>query len=291
MLGADSGPGGRAGAVIPRATYRLQLNADFTFRDATALVPYLDSLGISHVYCSPYFRSRPGSKHGYDVVDHNSLDPEIGTREEFEQFVATLRAHGMGHILDFVPNHVGIMGADNAWWMDVLENGKASRYADFFDIDWAPPSPGLAGKLLVPALGRPYGSILESGELQLRYEAASGSLAVFYHDHRFPIDPRSYPVVLEKALARIPAHGTTGSPTAAAASAGHDAEVSGDARREFESLISAFHNLPERGASSNEQFLERDRDKDIHKKRLGALIKDTPGLAAAIESAVAEISG
>ena len=102
------------GAVIPRATYRLQLNATFTFRQATALIPYLAELGISHVYCSPYFRARPGSMHGYDVVDHNSFNPEIGTREDFEEFVATLRRHGMGHILDFVPNHVGIMGAENA---------------------------------------------------------------------------------------------------------------------------------------------------------------------------------
>jgi glycosidase len=129
-----------AGVVIPRASYRLQLNAAFTFRDASALVPYLAALGISHVYCSPYFRARAGSTHGYDVVDHNSFNPEIGDRADFEQFVAALRAHGMGHIVDIVPNHVGI-GADNVWWMDVLENGEASIYAAFFDIDWAPSNP------------------------------------------------------------------------------------------------------------------------------------------------------
>src|SRR5262245_10319670 len=155
---------GNGNTVIPRATYRLQLNSTFTFKDAIALVPYLAELGISHVYCSPYFRARPGSMHGYDVVDHNAINPEVGTREELESFVRALRAHGMGHILDFVPNHVGIMGADNAWWMDVLENGRASRYADFFDIDWFPPNPALAGRLLVPALGDPYGVILERGE-------------------------------------------------------------------------------------------------------------------------------
>src|SRR6516225_9634913 len=108
-------------AVIPRATYRVQLSAAFGFRAATELVPYLAELGISHVYCSPYFRARPGSHHGYDVVDHNSINPEIGTREELEAFVGALRAHGMGHILDIVPNHVGIMGADSPWWLDVLE--------------------------------------------------------------------------------------------------------------------------------------------------------------------------
>lgn len=176
-------------AIIPRATYRLQLNAGFTFNDAKALIPYLAELGISHIYCSPYFKARPGSVHGYDVVDHNLLNPEIGTRRDFDELVETLRAHHMGHILDFVPNHVGIMGADNAWWMDVLENGKASRFADFFDIDWSPPNPALADKLLVPALGDPYGTILERGELKLKYEPELGSFAVFYFQHRFPIDP------------------------------------------------------------------------------------------------------
>lgn len=190
-------------AVIPRATYRVQLNSGFTFKDATALVPYLAGLGISHLYCSPYFRARPGSVHGYDVVDHNSLNPEIGTREEFEQLVATLRAHGMGHILDFVPNHVGIMGAQNASWMHVLENGKASRSSEFFDIDWSSPNPALADKLLVPVLSEPYGTVLERGELQLRYEPELGSLAVFYFEHRFPLDPRTYPMVLEQAIVRL----------------------------------------------------------------------------------------
>jgi len=141
------------GPAIPRATYRLQLNAGFTFRDATALVPYLAALGISHLYCSPYFRARSGSMHGYDVIDHNSFNPEIGERADFERFVAVLRTHGMGHIVDLVPNHVGILGSDNEWWMDVLENGEASAYAGFFDIDWSPPNPDRAHKVLVPVLG------------------------------------------------------------------------------------------------------------------------------------------
>ena len=171
---------------IPRATYRLQLNAKFTFRDASVLVPYLAELGISHVYCSPYFRARPGSTHGYDVVDHNAFNPEIGTREEFETFVATLRSHAMGHIVDFVPNHVGV-GPDNEWWMDVLENGRESRYAQFFDIDWS-----ATGKLLIPVLGDTYGAVLERGELQLRHDAQTDTFSVFYHEHRFPIARRDY---------------------------------------------------------------------------------------------------
>ena len=194
---------------IPRATYRIQLHAGFNLKQATAIVPYLAQLGISHVYCSPYFRARPGSLHGYDVVDHNALNPEIATRADLEEFVSCLRAHQMGHIVDFVPNHVGIMGADNEPWMDVLENGQASRFADFFDIAWAPPNPTLRDKLLVPALGSPYGTVLEAGELQLRYEPERGSLAVFYHQHRFPIDPRTYHLVLDVVLGELDGNGLT----------------------------------------------------------------------------------
>ena len=258
-------------AVIPRATYRLQLNAGFTFKDATALVPYLSELGISHVYCSPYFKARPGSVHGYDVVDHNSLNPEIGTRRDFDDLVEALRARNMGHILDFVPNHVGIMGADNAWWMDVLENGKASRFADFFDIDWSPPNPALADKLLVPALGDPYGTILERGELKLKYEPELGSFAVFYFQHRFPIDPRTYPVLIERALAHF------GSPI--------------PGLRELESLSAAFRNLPDRETTAPDQMIERDRDEEIHKQRLMELLNANPELHAAVEAAATEISG
>src|SRR5947209_609709 len=121
---------------VPRATYRLQLNRDFTFRDAAALVPYLHELGVSHVYASPFFRARAGSMHGYDIIDHQSLNPEIGTEEDLDRLFATLREHEMGLVLDVVPNHMGVLGSDNPWWLDVLEHGQASPYADFFDIDW-----------------------------------------------------------------------------------------------------------------------------------------------------------
>ncbi|PYV53787.1 MAG: malto-oligosyltrehalose synthase, partial [Acidobacteria bacterium] len=114
---------------VPLSTYRLQFNRDFTFAQATRIVPYLAALGISHCYASPYLRARPGSTHGYDIIDHHHLNPEIGTPEEYDRFVAALREHGMGQILDVVPNHMGIMGSDNAWWLDVLENGEASAYS------------------------------------------------------------------------------------------------------------------------------------------------------------------
>jgi (1->4)-alpha-D-glucan 1-alpha-D-glucosylmutase len=196
-------------ARIPRATYRLQLHGGFTLADATRLVPYLDALGISHIYCSPYLRARAGSRHGYDIVDHAALNPEIGTLHDFNRFVAVLRQHGMGHIADVVPNHMGVMGADNAWWMDVLENGPASRFADFFDIDWHPIDRELAGRVLLPVLGTPYGEALEGGELELRFEPERGAFAVWYHEHRFPLDPRTYPMILDEVLADAERRGPT----------------------------------------------------------------------------------
>ena len=261
-------------AVIPRATYRVQLSAAFGFRAATELVPYLAELGISHVYCSPYFRARPGSEHGYDVVDHNSINPEIGTREELEAFVGTLRAHGMGHIVDIVPNHVGIMGADSPWWLDVLENGQASAYAQFFDIDWQSVDPALAGKVLVPVLGDPYGVVLERGELELRFEAQAGSFAIFYHEHRFPLDPRGYPAVLERALLLAPSDSLPESE-----------------RAEFSSLSAAFGHLPARTRLQTAELAERQRDKEVHMRRLVRLCTRNPVLAEAILAATRSLNG
>ncbi len=148
---------------IPTATYRLQFNPNFTFRDAATIVPYLSALGVSHCYASPYLRARAGSLHGYDIIDHNTLNPEIGTVEDYEHFVAELHRHGMRQILDIVPNHMGVMGSDNAWWLDVLENGEASEFAEFFDIDWDPIKDELQGKVLVPVLAEQYGNELEKG--------------------------------------------------------------------------------------------------------------------------------
>ena len=253
-------------AHIPRATYRIQLNSGFTFKDATAIIPYLARLGISHVYCSPYFRARAGSTHGYDVVDHNSFNPEIGDREDFERFVNELRAHDMGHVLDIVPNHVGIMGSDNAWWMDVLENGQASLYADFFDIDWSPANPALADKVLVPVLGDAYGVVLERGELELRFEPELGSFAVFYHEHRFPLDPRSYPPVLDRVLAYL-------------------------SNPRLEALRRAFGELPIRYEPSGNQAHERHLAKEALKKELATLYASDRAIAAAIDAAARSFAG
>ncbi|MDB5867614.1 MAG: hypothetical protein JWO70_5420, partial [Betaproteobacteria bacterium] len=265
---------GELQARIPRCTYRLQLNRDFTFNDAIALIPYLARLGASHVYCSPYLKARPGSTHGYDIVDHNALNPEIGTPEDFERFVATLTEHGMGHILDMVPNHMGVMGADNAWWLDVLENGQASAYADFFDIEWEPANPALAGRVLVPVLGDQYGLVLERGELKVSFSRERGEFSLCYYDHRFPLDPREYRSMLEAAAGAI-----------------HGADLPPDAQAELASLASAFGNLPARHETGNERKLQRQRDKDVHKRQLARLAAEHEVIARAIGHAVESING
>jgi (1->4)-alpha-D-glucan 1-alpha-D-glucosylmutase len=244
---------------IPRATYRIQLHRGFGFRDATALVPYLARLGVSHVYCSPYLRARSGSTHGYDIIGHHELNPEIGSRDEYDEFIATLHRHDMGQIMDVVPNHMGVMAADNAWWMDVLENGPASAYADFFDIDWHPASAHLENRLLVPVLGEHYGAILEAGQLVLGFDASTGTFSIAYFQHRFPVDPRTYPLILEHA------------------------------RADFQGLAEAFAALPPREATA--QSAGRNLTKEALKQRLTALCKESPPIAQAIAEAVRECNG
>src|SRR5438067_13575330 len=180
-----------------RATYRLQFHKGFTFRDATALVPYPAQLGSSHTYASPLMEARPGSTHGYDIVNHNRLNPEIGSEAEFGALVAALKAQGMGLILDIVPNHMAVGGADNAWWLDILEWGELSPYAAYFDINWDPLREDLKGRVLLPVLGEQYGAVLERGEIVLRFEPSEGSFSAWYYNHRFPISPFSYASILE----------------------------------------------------------------------------------------------
>jgi (1->4)-alpha-D-glucan 1-alpha-D-glucosylmutase len=182
---------------VPRATYRLQFTKDFGFAQAADLAGYLAELGISHVYASPYLRARPGSTHGYDIVSHTELNPELGTPESFDRMAAAFKRNGLGQILDFVPNHMGVGGADNPWWLDVLEWGPGSEYAGWFDIDWESDRRYLQNKLLVPLLGDQYGAVLESGGLQLKFEPETGSFAVWAYDsHKLPICPAHYARIL-----------------------------------------------------------------------------------------------
>jgi malto-oligosyltrehalose synthase len=194
----------RNDAAAPTATYRLQLGRSFTLRHAADSVPYLRALGISHIYASPYLKARPGSAHGYDVTDHNLLNPEIGSADDFEQLCKALSASGMGQILDFVPNHMGVGYADNELWLDVLEWGRRSPVADFFDIDWSPPQPALQGKLLLPLLGAHYGIVLERGELELRFDAEAGSFSIWYFEHRLPVHPGCYRTILDRPTPETP---------------------------------------------------------------------------------------
>ncbi len=260
---------------IPLSTYRLQFNRSFTFSQAAELVPYLAELGITHCYASPYLRSRPGSMHGYDIIDHHHLDPEIGTPEDYERFVTALHQHGMGQILDVVPNHMGIMSADNAWWLEVLENGEASTYAEFFDIDWYPLKDELQGKVLVPVLGDQYGTVLDAGELKLRFDAEKGEFSIFYFKHRFPVNPREYPRILGYEIEKLQ----------------QQLSAENENLLELQSLISAFNHLPGREEAAPEKRAERLRDKEIHKRRLAALCARSPEVTEFIERSVAKING
>jgi (1->4)-alpha-D-glucan 1-alpha-D-glucosylmutase len=256
-------------AVIPRATYRLQLHQGFDFEAARAVLPYLHRLGISHLYCSPITRARSGSLHGYDVVDHAHISPELGGRTGFERFATDAKALGMGLLLDQVPNHMGVFGADNAWWMDVLENGAASEYAAYFDIDWRPPNPALHRKLLVPVLGDSYGHVLDSGDIRLVCDAATGVLALQYHEHRFPLDPGTYPGVLRGAgLQR--GDGT-------------------EARRMLEDLADAFAAVPSRDADAPQALARRAFVRELQ-ARLAQSVAADSSVAAALAAYVAALN-
>jgi (1->4)-alpha-D-glucan 1-alpha-D-glucosylmutase len=183
--------------MIPRATYRLQFHKGFTFADAEPLTPYLAQLGISHLYSSPIGAARAGSTHGYDQIDPTIINPELGGEAGFRALAAACRREGLGVILDIVPNHMAVGGGDNRWWLDVLEKGEASAYAQMFDIDWRPADPALHGKVLAPFLGAPYGEALRTGALKLVHDTAAATLAVMAHDtHRFPIRREDYATVL-----------------------------------------------------------------------------------------------
>ncbi|SCZ63439.1 malto-oligosyltrehalose synthase [Thiohalomonas denitrificans] len=260
---------------IPLSTYRLQFNREFTFADAARLVPYLDRLGVSHAYASPYLKARAGSSHGYDIVDHSELNPEIGDGESFHHFVNTLHDHGMGQILDLVPNHMAIFGNDNAWWLDVLENGPTSAYAMFFDIDWRPIKEVLRGKVLIPVLGDHYGQVLEDGQLTLEFEVERGEFSVWYWEHRFPIDPATYPVILESGMEDLSGSRSDQNP----------------ALQDLQALITSFGHLPARWDQSGDRLAERRRDKEIHKRHLAELCHRAPEIAEYVNACVERFNG
>jgi len=256
---------------IPSCTYRLQFNRWFTFSQAREVVAYLDALGVSDVYASPYFQASPDSLHGYDITDHSKLNIAIGSRQDYDAWIAELHAHSMGQVLDFVPNHVGIAEPLNEWWMDVLENGPSSRFAPYFDIDWQPLKSDLRDKVLLPILTDQYGRVLERGELQVRFE--EGTFYLLYGERRLPIAPGTYRYVLEIALRNLSEHKEE------------------DFYAELQSILTALEYLPKRTETDPKRIAERIREKEIIKRRLERRCAEAPQVQQAIEKALAQING
>jgi len=178
---------------------RLQFHKDFTLDDAAARVPYFKQLGISHLYASPILKARPGSMHGYDVVDPTRINPELGGEPALRRLVKTLREHDMGLVLDIVSNHMAVGGGHNPWWLDLLEWGRRSPYSEFFDIQWHSPDPLLEGQLLLPFLGNDYGACLSDGDIPVRLDAREGRFFIEHYEHRFPVSPPDYADLLSAA--------------------------------------------------------------------------------------------
>ncbi|MEY2476231.1 MAG: (1-_4)-alpha-D-glucan 1-alpha-D-glucosylmutase [Actinomycetota bacterium] len=241
------------------STYRLQLRPGFGFDEAAAVAVYLADLGVTHVYCSPYLQAAPGSTHGYDVVDHSRVNEELGGAEAHARMVKTFEQHGLGQVLDIVPNHMAIAGRHNRWWWDVLENGPASVYASYFDVDWTGSKP--PNRLLLPVLGDHYGRVLEAGEIVLVRE--SGGFVVRYHEHEAPVAPRSLDDLLARASARC-----------------------GSA--ELESLAAGFGRLPHAEITERFSMEARHRDKEVLRTQLARLLEEDDEAADAVDAVVAE---
>ncbi|HSE48292.1 MAG TPA: malto-oligosyltrehalose synthase [Terriglobales bacterium] len=262
----------RKRASRPVSTYRLQFHAGFRFEDARALVPYLHALGITHCYASPILQARAGSQHGYDITDHNQLNPEIGTEPQLRALADELRAHDMGLILDFVPNHMGIGHGTNPWWMDVLENGPSSEHAEFFDIDWRPLKRELYGKVLLPMLGDQYGAELEAGKLTVAF--ADGWFRVRYYDKVLPLDPQTVPMLFE----RLPESGSS------------DPRAQG-ALAHLRELLEELRGLPPHHATNPREVEARRRNAPELKRGLRSLVEHAPAVAAVIDRALQRVNG
>ena len=258
---------------IPIATYRLQFHQNFRFDDARAIVDYLHDLGISDLYASPIFVARAGSTHGYDVVDHSRIDPVLGGEEGFAALSAAAQARGMGIVLDIVPNHMGIGESSNQWWMDVLENGPSSIYANYFDIDWQPANPHLENKVLLPILEDQYGIVLEDGKLRLGFE--EGAFWLYYYETKLPVAPRTYGEILNLGIDGLV----------------HRLGKEHEHALEYQSILTAIGHLPPRTESDPEKLEERRREKEIVKRRIAALYQASAEVKDAIDKNLRQFNG
>lgn len=258
---------------IPRSTYRLQFGPHLTLDAARQLVDYLSELGITDAYASPLFKAREGSAHGYDVIDHAAIDPHLGTPADFQAFAEALRGREMGLLMDVVPNHMGIDDPNNAWWQDVLENGRSSMYAKYFDIDWFPPKEMLHEKVLLPFLGEQYGRAMENQELKLVYEDHTFRIA--YYESRYPLAPRSWRSVLQLVVELL--------------SPAMDEEH--PERMELESVITALENLSPRTETDPERIRERYREKEVTRRRLAGLYDSSELIRQAMDKAIERFNG
>ena len=257
----------------PAATYRVQFNQAFTFEQAAGLIEYLDELGITDVYASPFLMARPGTVHGYDVTDHSRFNPEIGDEASFLSLSTELQRHHMGLIVDVVPNHMCITHPSNRWWWDVLENGPSSPFARFFDIEWQPPKAELANKVLLPVLGDQYGRVLENKEIQIVYE--EDEFKVAFYETPLPLAPRTWTMILDPAAAKLR---SSLPPT--------DEHVA-----ELESIITALSHVADNTETDDTKVRERQREKEIVKKRLATLVAASAETAEAIRETLNELNG
>ncbi len=251
-------------ARTPGSTYRLQMHEKFTFADAAAILPYLRQLGITDAYLSPIFEARPHSMHGYDVARHDYLNPELGGEAGFGTFTAKLREAGMGLLLDTVPNHMGV-GNQSVWWQDVLENGRASEFSGYFDIDWEPLKADMQNRLLLPILGQQYGEALEAKQIQVKFE--NGRALIAYFDHLQPIAPRPLPMVFPRRR-----------------------DVEFGITPAFRALLDELTTLPPHESTSEQAVADRRARLADLKPRLSAMLAD-PALQPALDKAAAAING
>lgn len=255
------------------ATYRLQFNDKFRFADAEALIPYLHNLGVSHIYASPVFEARPGSQSGYDTCDFSRISLELGGEEAFNSLVEALHRHGMGMIVDFVPNHMSAHPQWNQWWRSVLANGPSSSVSEYFDVDWNPVNSNLHGKVLLAILGRQYGDVLESGELRIAYQ--DGEFCLLYGDYNLPLNPRQMKVLLRHRSHEV----------------AESSDIDDATRQEFESILFHLDHIPGYQQAGLMARADRERETAVATHRLTRVMQQSPALRKHLEAVIEEYNG